>query len=95
MKIKFSHEYPKLKAPVFTTIRRWTPEKERYYRAAKHQMFIIEINGECFGEVILCSVDISSVSELHRDFLSYDTNEGQYKLPKSGKMLVLTFYKVS
>ena len=31
---------------VFTTVRRWTPQKEKYYRALRGQEFLIQIAAE-------------------------------------------------
>jgi hypothetical protein len=36
--------FQKTERDIFTTIRRWTPEKEKYYRSAIDQNFEIEVN---------------------------------------------------
>lgn len=40
-RIKFSHLWDKLKEPEFTTIRRWNPEKERYYEQQVGKLFTV------------------------------------------------------
>lgn len=40
-RIKFSHIWDKLNDPEFTTIRRWNPEKERYYEQQVGKLFTV------------------------------------------------------
>lgn len=44
-------------------------------------------------EAFLIGVFPVKLEELHKDFISYDTDDGKYKLPKKGNYLMLLFKK--
>ena len=43
---------------------------------------------------LLVSVQEINLKDLPKDFLKYDTDDGKYELPKSGKYLLLLFLAV-
>jgi len=93
MQIKFSHPYRKLRHPCFTTVRRWTPEKERYYRGGIGKALDVLIEGRPFpvGQAVLSFVGRVPVSDLPPEFLAYDTDDGLYRLNPRMDALLLVF----
>jgi hypothetical protein len=78
--MKFSEKYDKLNNRLFTTVRRWDPDKESYYRSM--------IKKEGFGEAGLIQVLKCQFKELTPEFLAYDT-EDKYKFDFKPEDLVL------
>jgi hypothetical protein len=91
--IKFMHAYRKLRHPCFTTVRRWTEEKERYYRRLVGHTLDVLVEGRPFpeGRAVLSFVTRLDVADLPETFLRYDTDNGRYRLPPKMDSLVLTF----
>ena len=89
--IKFSHDYPKLASPMFPTIRRWTEDKEAYYRRLVGSVLPVEVCGTIKGHAMLLAVERYTVCALPTPFLNWDTNDGQYRLDPNMRALLLVF----
>lgn len=84
--IKYSHAYYKFSAgKVFPTIRRWTPQKEEYYRGLVGSELSIQVEGNDWATpVLLVAVTKTHTRDLAPEFLAYDTltlDGGRYPLP--------------
>jgi len=51
------------------------------------------LDGKLIKEAILLDVIPVKIENLSKDFLNYDTDQGEYKLPKKGEYLLLIFQK--
>ncbi len=96
LNIKFSHMYSKLHRPKFTTLRRHTGYKERYYMSQIGQDFVVLLI-EPGEPAIICRAILTHVirthySKLSEKFIAYDT-DGIWQLPRGG-LLKLHFRKV-
>jgi len=103
--IKFSHDWNnKLSADIFTTIRRWTPEKEKYYHSSISERFNALLNGNKKSETVLEDVRVIRYCDIDINLLRLDTgifdSMDIFKVfSKFGlrdiaeKMLILTFVK--
>jgi len=65
-----------------------------------HYKKLMDLEGEEVGETnafvshaTLLEVQIVNLDQFHKEFLDYDTDNGQYKLPKKGRYLMLIFLK--
>jgi hypothetical protein len=56
---------------------------------------VLDENGNCVDRVKLLEVVNVKLEELSPVFLNYDTDFGKFKLPKSGKYMMLIFVKPS
>ena len=100
--IKFSEPWDKLKnIDGFTTIRRSTPEKAKYYHAAVNNEFQVMLNGEIIGHAVLKSVDATYGCFIPENTLADDVsmnghmNEAWYKKIRGmDKVLLLYFERV-
>jgi len=90
-KIKFSHDYAKLNQPLFTTVRRWEPGKEKYYQESVGSLFLVESLGKPRGTARLWMMTRMRVSDMPAAFLDYDTNHGLYILDPKMDAIVLLF----
>lgn len=83
--IKYSHTYRKFSAgKIFPTIRRWTPEKERYYSGLVGSELSLRVEGKDWDTpVLLVAVTKTHTRDLAPEFLAYDTLTygGRYPLP--------------
>jgi len=82
MKIKFSHNWNnKLDNNIFTTIRRWTPRKFKYYNDHVFDLFDIELNGKRIGSAILMGVSrkakLEEIDEADPMLLQLDTGSAE------------------
>lgn len=107
-KIKFSHEWDKLKDPEFTTIRSWNQGKEQYYREHVGEKFsVLKVDhyfqnrpGNLICHAWLKGVIVLNPQELPLDLLRRDVSlEGKVseawlsKLLAMDKALLLVFSK--
>jgi len=101
--IKFSHNWNnKLACKVFTTIRRWEEEKEKYYQGCVGKTFTVMLSNNKIGEAVLRAAYPEQISRIPVLILMLDT--GMLDLPdildlfkKFGvkdKVIVLLFEKV-
>jgi hypothetical protein len=79
--IKFSEDWDKLSAPIFTTIRSWREDKERYYRELVDHRFAVvrvrnlytrEFSQSCVAQAVLESVEVVAPNELAQSVLEED-----------------------
>ena len=91
--IKFSRTYRKMRGILFTTVRRWTEQKESYYRGLRGRTLDVVVEGRPFpvGRAVLVSLDRCQVKDMAEDFLAYDTDNGRYQLDRAMGALILTF----
>ena len=74
LQIKFSHNWnKKLTQDVFSTIRKYTPEKMEYYSEHLGDTFEIYLNGTYLCLRVLVSVDFRKFHELPLAMLLVDT----------------------
>ncbi len=72
--IKFSHNWNnKLNNNIFTTIRKYTPEKYKYYLDLKSYDFDVILNGKKFKEVKLVGIEIKKFKDIPSEVLILDT----------------------
>jgi hypothetical protein len=102
--IKFTHNWNnKLGCDFFTTIRRWTPSKWKYYMTAEGKIFDIVLNKVKFGQAKL--VGVSYYEQLHEidpTIKILDTGTAKYYeevfknfgLDRKSKVILLLFAKV-
>lgn len=104
--IKFIHNWNgKLDLDVFPTIRRWTPDKEAYYRAQIGKTFEVQLGGTFHRSVRL--IDVEKVDRLKFvpfGLLAMDTGkttlEGiievfrSFGLDWSSPVIILTFARI-
>jgi len=90
-RIKFSRRYKKLRGNVWTTVRSWSPEKERYF--AEGAFFDVQVCADPFpsGSARLLLAVRRNTDSLTPRFIDYDTDSGAYQLPKHTECLVLFF----
>lgn len=73
-KIKFQHNWNrKLDCPYFTTIRKWTVEKERYYRGLIGKRFSVFLNGSKKRHATLLHARNSTTDSVDNELLLIDT----------------------
>jgi len=73
MNIKFSHNWNnKLNCDCFTTIRRWTESKHKYYFESKGKAFNVLLNNIKYGEAVLHDVKVQNINSVDPLILSLD-----------------------
>ncbi|MFA6111609.1 MAG: hypothetical protein WDA75_22850 [Candidatus Latescibacterota bacterium] len=90
-KIKFSRRYKKLKGEVFTTVRIWSPEKERYFQEGRLYDVLVCDDPFPTGLARLHLVVLRHPDTLTPQFVDYDTDSGAYQVPKHTEVMVLVF----
>lgn len=90
--IKFSYNYKKLKDRMFTTIRRYTPQKYVYYSSNVGKVFDVLVNDKKQFQAKLIQVFSTHFNSLTKEFIEYDT-DGIYKLQKT-ELIILIFLRV-
>lgn len=98
-KIKFQHNWNgKLDQKIFTTIRKATEDKLKYYADNVGQCFEVYLNEQQVGVAELISVELSEYVDLPWGFLAVDTGTKDFDevfqkfgLTGSTKAIILTF----
>ncbi len=104
MKIKFSHNWNnKLNRSIFTTIRKFTSEKERYYMSLITETLEVILEGKHIGKAELLYVERSTYKLLPYALLFLDTGFTtcsevdelfhKFGIKESDEVLILTFKK--
>lgn len=103
-KINFDKNWNnKLDNDVFTTIRKWDPQKEEYYKKAIGASVDIELKGQKKGKAILFDVHVMLLRVIPLEILQLDTGLhkevdiyrlfAQFGCYKYDKCMFLTFLK--
>lgn len=79
-KIKFSHDYKKLYIRDFVEIDEIGDEEFAFAAIQVREAKLLEV------------LDVN-LENLHPSFITYDTDNGKYELPKKGRYLLLIFSK--
>lgn len=102
--IKFSHNWNnKLHNDVFTTIRKFTPDKHKYYRESIGDTFQVMLKNEALNYVNLAKVKQYNYCDIDRHILALDLGtcnqleqDEIFKLFGCDKeIIVLTFKKIN
>lgn len=103
--IKFSHNWNnKLNNDIFTTIRKSTSEKQKYYNSLIGEQFEVMLKDSARGIATLLTVHEFEYRHIHPILLLLDTGiEDYYKIEKvfrkfgmtsvTDKFLILTFWR--
>lgn len=72
----------------------YSPEHKRVIKFSHRYPKLLNFKGQYIDKARLLNVSIVNIAELNPEFLRYDTNNGQYKYPKSGTFILLLFFKL-
>ena len=54
---------------------------------------LLDQHNDCIESALLLDVQIVNLENISQEFLNYDTDNGEYKLPERGKYIMLFFLK--